>query len=87
MKTKITVTRRDIQRGLMQNQRSCPIALALKKRKIPFLSVFDTEITFMIKDEHKSIALPRRAEKFIEAFDEAKKVKPFSFIINLPKYK
>lgn len=87
-KLKVTVTAADIRNGKKNSTCDCPIALAirrqlkvergeievsssisLKPRKMPWWGAYD----FISYD------LSLRADRFIRAFDEGEKVKPFSF--------
>ena len=81
MKKKINVTKRDIQLGEKDNALDCPVALAVK-RHLPSrcLQVGSETVTF----DCGSIFLPESAREFIHRFDTGKRVKPFSFTLEIP---
>lgn len=79
---RIAVTAQDIRRGKRAEPCRCPVALALKrtfKRKVRVtFTSFEFEsyrkgTKFVVRDTPTSVA------KFVEAFDDRKPVKPFSF--------
>lgn len=84
MKYKICVTNKDIDRGAPKSVWQCPIAIALKRKFAKFTpSVSEVEFSLWFKGDQEFYSLPRKAEKFIQDFDNGKKVKPFSFCVNL----
>ena len=82
---KIRVSRDDIRKGKVGDGCNCPVARALK-RQTPFRRVnVGSEIQLGstgiedILDPAISVDSPRKVGRFIEAFDEGKPVKPFTF--------
>ena len=75
---KIRVTGVHIKAWKRANTLACPVALALKERGVSGAKVG----YYTIRLSNRIIALPDKAQAFIENFDEGKKVKPFSFEIN-----
>lgn len=81
----IEVKQCDIDKGKMGNELSCPIALAIK-RKRPSLraEVFWESVEIGTADEYgfrKNVSLPKKARRFAERFDNGKQVKPFGFVL------
>lgn len=73
---RITITKNHIKRGKRYRSEYCPIALGLKerfKKEDVRVQQYNAEIGIYY------IPLSQRACKFIEDFDNKKKVKPFSF--------
>jgi len=83
MRTKITVTKEDIEKGQRRSNLYCPIALACS-RHFPFMISVCSDTIYV--DERDRVKLPARARKFILAFDNCfdDRVKPFSFFIEAP---
>lgn len=77
MRTKIYVTRKDINNGDRAHMRSCPIALAVgrifKDQYVTALPVSGITVG------SKTYAVLEKVAKFICDFDTGKPVKPFSF--------
>lgn len=65
----------------------CPIARAVKKVVKPGtrVEVMDTVQLYTFTPEGIYLPMPTKASDFIDAFDGHKKVKPFSFFLNIPK--
>lgn len=81
MKVGVIVTQNHIKRGRRNNSNYCPIALALKETLgLKTVSVSDG-VRFGGGYEGLRVRLPLKARKFIEAFDDKKLVKPFSFTL------
>ena len=81
MKT-IRVTARHIKEGNRKASRTCPIAKSLKEATgLKNICVGLTDFVHSGNDD--GVALPPIAKKFIRAFDSGKKVKPFSFRIDV----
>jgi nitrate/TMAO reductase-like tetraheme cytochrome c subunit len=82
---KITVTQKDIDKGLKSSCYECPIAHALKrkvKNKIRYGFAVNADFIDLTKDNKWWIyALPKKAQTFIKRFDDGKPVKPFTFEI------
>lgn len=76
---RIYVTQNDIEHGIQRSPTLCPIALALKRRKVRFESV-DTDGIRLIT---RKIPIPEHASWFIDSFDQEDTVRPFSFTIKL----
>ncbi len=89
MKLKIKVTEEHISRGGVYGggSRDCPIALAVKelmpKHKAREVRVGSDYIRLTRSIRRYPISLP--AERFIWRFDAGVKVKPSTFVIELPK--
>ncbi len=81
IKKVIRVTATDIKRAAFGDAARCPIALALRRAKAgPAPSVGCrtwNDGAGMVYD------LPKKAQTFIQRFDDGKKVKPFSFVVRL----
>ena len=82
MKKKITVTQGDIETGIPNLPLDCPISLAMRKRGLEYcvIKVFAHRRFGFGPDK---IRLPVKAQSFIKRFDAGKKVKPFSFEVEL----
>jgi len=83
---KITVTAEDIRLGKQFSSSRCPIALAMlrctrkKQVSIGSLSYRAGAGTGALLGK-----LPAKARKFVTAFDSDQPVKPFSFLLAVPK--
>lgn len=77
---RITVTQDMINRGVRNNARKCPVALALKEAGLTRVVVCGG-VDFGPVPYRQSILLNRRVLCFIGRFDHGKPVKPFSFTI------
>lgn len=93
MKTKLVyvdVTEQDIQIGVRRNLTLCPIAQALRRitTAVPHVgvSVIDFDLTLATgKTTTVACATPSaRMQRFIEAFDGTRPVKPTRFRIPIP---
>ena len=71
----VKVTRRDIKNGHLKDEKSCPIALALRRLSFKGCKVDGYDWSF----GNAEAKLPKSARNFVEAFDNGKPVKPFSF--------
>ena len=79
---KISVTAQDIRRGKRAEPCRCPVALALKRTFKRKVSVTFTSLEFESYRKGKESLVrdtPSIVAKFVEAFDDHKPVKPFSF--------
>lgn len=94
MKTKVEVKPHHIAEAKagcgQRNPYSCPIARALKEQQILFHGVTQEGIDFinpnMVDGFNDGFAtLPIEAVTFIQDFDEGRKVKPFSFEVEIPQ--
>ncbi len=80
----VRVTRYFITRGVKRSSGSCPIALAgdsaTKK-----MQTFVAREHLKLRHDYgeKIMALPKKAQKFIEDFDSGKPVRPFSFRVRV----
>lgn len=79
----IEVTQEDIDKGIEASPESCAIARAVKRTMGDHPSVHSTEIDVTINKKLYNYDLPKKAQTFIEKFDDYKVVKPFSFIAKL----
>lgn len=77
------VTKRHIRRGSSKTD-SCPVALSLRQKGFEDVSVDDNTIKFTTKSGHTiETSVPRSIHRFVNAFDDKKKVKPFGYRIEL----
>jgi len=80
---KITVTQKDIDKGLKSSCYECPIAHAFKrkvKNQIRYgFAVNSASIEYLTEDMWHRYALPKEAKQFIQRFDCDQPVKPFTF--------
>jgi hypothetical protein len=79
----ITVTQAHIDAGIAGAPGSCPIALAIKSLKPEYIKDrrLGVGLGYVHIPERRSIPLPRVARDFIRAFDDGKKVEPFTFTL------
>lgn len=88
MKTTIEVKQHHIDiakaKRSQRNATSCPIARAMREQKIHFYGVSQEGIE-VNRNLENPLPLPEQAITFIQDFDEGKKVKPFSFEVNIPE--
>lgn len=92
MRVRIRVTKSDIEQGLKTSSDQCPIARAAS-HSLPehSIEVYDRamfirkkEITYpRMRPREQVIQLPRKATKFIDAFDNGESVEPFAFTIEV----
>ena len=80
---KITVRRKHIRKGDPQDDGSCPIALALIDKGYCSPSVGSETTFYTDGDKRYTSNLPRSARRFVSSFDAGRKVKPFSFFLNI----
>lgn len=83
----ITVTKEDIEKGVMSECDKCPIALAVARVGVKLPRVFASEVFFDDPDVPAlriKAKLPPAATRFICDFDEDEPVSPFSFDLELP---
>ncbi len=85
MKKLIKVTKDDISKGKPRANNRCPIARAIK-RILPnweFIEIGREYMTYGILPRQR-VELNQRAKCFIDQFDDGKKVKSFSFYLDIP---
>lgn len=76
----ISVKQKHIRSGKRKMARSCPVAMALKDARILSPQVCYTLIYSRLKNgKLKAHRTSRRVKRFINAFDDGRKVKPFNF--------
>lgn len=76
----ISVEQKHIKKGKRMSCGNCPIALAIKEQTyLESLSVGAEDV----RSVWRSIPLSRSAQRFVQAFDKRKPVKPFKFKLNL----
>lgn len=83
----IEVTEQDIKAGWQEEPEACMVAQAMMRQYGGTWSVFGDEVEFAVPDEPAApgawrvgkFALPNRAGRMIEKFDDGRPVKPFSF--------
>ena len=83
----VKVTQEDITKGVKGNVNSCAIARAVKRAvgKGLTVSVGDGVDVSSKDGEHYAFAdLSKKAQRFIQRFDEGEKVKPFNLRVNVP---
>jgi hypothetical protein len=77
---KIKVQRRHIRDGVQWDWSACPIALAITE----VLGVGDVSVgQGVFRCGNTNFGTSRRAERFIERFDDGKAVKPFVFELKI----
>ena len=75
---KITVTKEDIQKGRRGDPFLCPVARAIKRRcKLTGRKVVVGNSLASVLS--RTLDIPKKAQKFINNFDDKRPVKPFSF--------
>jgi hypothetical protein len=95
MRVRVHLTQNDIDTGIRRNCRRCPAALAIRRKLKPGIMAMVTDDFAWLKlrgiDLDPTIPIPSRVANFIHAFDDLKrgqsrsKLKPFSFVVNIPK--
>jgi len=75
---KITVTQKDINKGIPRIGDKCPIALAIKRKTHKYVQVGCTYAWVKLKNRMVTYVLPDTVVQFIKDFDENRKVRPFS---------
>ena len=75
----IHVTQEDIDHGRRRSCTNCPVALALERITGEMWEVGLLSAWKLLEKSYPSKTLPKKAHKFILAFDEGRKTKPFSF--------
>lgn len=84
----ISVTQEDIKGGRPRRAAACPVALALQRElqclfHLDKVKAWASEDSLCIIDSH--IDAPLIVRNFVARFDEQKRVKPFSFELELPE--
>ena len=80
MKVRINVTQRDIERGGLWDVERCPLARAFRRHyKEATVGCWDVSLGKL-----GGYALPDSAKQFRLRFDDGKKVRPFSFDMEVP---
>ena len=81
----VDVTKEDINQGRACSAGFCPIALALRRH--PGLKVvgIGREEIYTHSFYAPRLRLPRKAQRFIVAFDHGEPVAPFTFKLKLPR--
>ncbi len=85
----ISVTKRDIAKGVAGEYRSCPVALAINRAlKLPNyeakVHISYCEISYGGTDERK-FALPAKVQRWIEHFDDTGLGRPFKFRLRVSR--
>jgi len=78
---KITIRASDIKHGRVREPRFCPVALAAKRAFKNMVFVGGRRLEVKKEGRRLIKLLPLVARKFIRAFDNSRKVKPFSFTL------
>lgn len=90
----VNVTRRDIKTGISANCKKCPVARAIARRLRPgtkirveprYIAFEDRRIRSGFERVYEAWYLPREVTQFIFRFDIGRRVRPFSFCVELPK--
>ena len=73
---KIQVTKKDINKGIIEDVHYCPIARAVKRivKKNAEVTVNGTSVTI-------TVPLTAQMQRFVEKFDNEEAVGPFSFTL------
>lgn len=80
----ITVTKTGIRKGHQGGINTCPIARACIAAGLKEVSVGSETVSGYHHGQSFNATLPKRAQRFVERFDDDKKsVKPFSFLLHL----
>lgn len=88
MRVKVTVTSDDIKKGKPRRAEFCPIARALKRTfKTKTVLVGPSSYRFVSRFGPHSGCLSKTALCFVRNFDAEREVRPFSFIVNVPRWK
>lgn len=92
--TTVSVTKRDITQGKVDDGCGCPVARAIKrlvKKSVPIFVFGTAGVEFLMKDKVKGSKtimrkLPQKAIDFITVFDDhCCDLGPFEFKMNIPK--
>lgn len=78
----INVEKKHIRKGVVSDADFCPIAFAIRDKGFDNVAVFSAEVDLGGPDY---ISLPRSAQRFVQAFDLGKTVKPFNFKLEVSK--
>lgn len=79
----LNVSKKDIIEGCRNSAENCPIARATIRAGFTGVEVEAEYIRFVIGDDTHVISLHGKARRFVHAFDDGEKVKPFKFIVRL----
>lgn len=79
---KISVTKSDIEKGLLGDPFSCPVARAIRRASG---KDFWVRYAWICNNSGYVHDLPIAAQKFINRFDDELPVKPFSFNLKLKR--
>lgn len=86
----VEVTQEDIDRGLASNSQSCPVALAFRRVLTYHINLIIVGPTFVElyhwKNGHQVIELDEITRRNISDFDHHRRIAPFTFIIDVPRY-
>lgn len=78
----IRVTRKDIAEGVSADVTACPVFLAVN-RQLELVDQYNVwNADYDEVDLNDKIRTPGVVKRFMQRFDEGKKVKPFSFRLN-----
>lgn len=87
MRVRIDVTELDIKNGKPMDAFLCPVALACKRVFADYRPAVASDGVIGVIGEVGDLVdvlTPRRVKRFVEAFDNCREVKPFSFTVNAP---
>ena len=76
----IKVKKKDIKRGVRNNSKMCPVALALRRNGVQRARVHISFIEHGPRDNWRFTSPTDSVRDFISKFDDGKKVKPFKFV-------
>lgn len=74
----LKVGAKDIENGIREDPRNCPIAIAVRK-KFKIFDEDDVSVAWSVRIKDTRYSLTNRANIFVGMFDTGKKVKPTSF--------
>lgn len=83
---RVDVTKSDIARGVAGSSVSCPVALSLRRIFGEEILVNNFSVWFYLSNNGGgsiNVGLPPKVSNFIGAWDNHRKVKPFSFYLPL----
>ena len=83
LKHVISVTSKEIERGVKGSPRYCPVALAFRNKGWGVYTVAGEYAKIYVDDNLGMVELPSDAQWFINDFDADKPVEPFEFELDV----
>jgi len=80
---KVRVTAKDIREGEREQKSLCPVAIAIARVSQGQPFVYADFVKLYVEGGFYNVGLPQKVVDFIIRFDDASKVKPFSFTLEL----